>query len=263
MQDLIEAYLSVYDDINEVKGFGGRVDPKTGKYTGEVSSPSQKVFQQFSTDAEAFGRKAVSNARSRSITHGEPNESGVVRSKRAGVDVTKQDPSLAMTPADRMEVRANTLEKRGQGKRANKIRAVMNRPNMEESYVEIDEKRLVPGTPDRAHKFPLSDKEKEMVRNIGKAAIDMANKRSSQSTTRSDRRIPSSTPTNTSVSSRSKSKGTTSKSGDTWTATPQHENFYDLVLDHLLDEGYCESEENAISMMAAMSEEWIDSIING
>lgn len=174
MQDLIEAYLSVYDDINEVKGFGGRVDPKTGKYTGEVSSPSQKVFQQFSTDAAAFGREAGSNARSRSITHGEPKESGVVRSKRAGVDVTKQDPGLAMTPADRMKARANTLEKRGQGKRANKIRAVMNRPNMEESY-----------------------------------------------------------------------------------------DFYDLVLDHLLDEGYCESEENAISMMAAMSEEWIDSIING
>lgn len=243
MQDLIEAYLSVYDDINEVKGFGGRVDPKTGKYTGEVSSPSQKVFQQFSTDVAAFGGKAGSNARSRSITHGEPKESGVVRSKRAGVDVTKQDPSLAMTPADRMKARANALEKRGQGKRANKIRAVMNRPNMEESYVEIDEKRLVPGTPDRAHRFPLTDEEREIVERIRQQREKNDKKTSASSTTKSASRKP------------------TTKLSDI--QVRESYDFYDLVLDHLLDEGYCESEENAISMMAAMSEEWIDSIING
>jgi len=241
MQDLTEAYLSVYDDINEVKGFGGRVDPKTGKYTGEVSSPSQKVFQQFSTDAAQFGRKAGSNARSRSITHGEPNESGVVRSRRAGVDVTKQDPGLAMTPAARMKSRANALEKRGQGKRANKIRAVMNRPNMEESYMEIDEKRLVPGTPDRAHKFPLSDEERKMVNNIGKIAKEKAKTQSSQSTTKSA------------------SKKRTTKLSDV--EVRESYDFYDLVLSHLLDEGYCDTKENAISMMAAMSEDWIDSIV--
>jgi len=50
MEDLTEAYLSIYDNINEVKGFGGRVDPNTGKFTGEVSSPSQKVFQQYTKD---------------------------------------------------------------------------------------------------------------------------------------------------------------------------------------------------------------------
>lgn len=241
MQDLIEAYLSVYDDINEVKGFGGRVDPKTGKYTGEVSSPSQKVFQQFSTDAAAFGRKAGSNARSRSITHGEPNESGVVRSKARGVDVTKQDPGLAMTPAKRMETRANALRLRGQGKRANKIDAVRNRPNMEESYMEIDEKRLVPGTPDRAHRFPLTDEEREMVERIREQRKRAEKKASAGSTTKSASR-----------------KRTTDLSK---IQVRESHDFYDLVLNHLLDEGYCESEENAISMMAAMSEDWIDSIV--
>lgn len=39
------------------------------------------------------------------------------------------------------------------------------------------------------------------------------------------------------------------------------ENFYDIVLDYLLDEGYADNEENAISMMSAMSEDWINSII--
>lgn len=37
---------------------------------------------------------------------------------------------------------------------------------------------------------------------------------------------------------------------------------YDIVLSHLLDEGYAESQEAAIAIMANMSEEWIDSIIS-
>ena len=41
-----------------------------------------------------------------------------------------QDPQLAMTPSARMASRARALKLRGQTKRANKIRAVMNRPNM-------------------------------------------------------------------------------------------------------------------------------------
>lgn len=36
---------------------------------------------------------------------------------------------------------------------------------------------------------------------------------------------------------------------------------YDIVLEYLLDEGLCESVENAEIMMAHMSEGWIDSIL--
>jgi hypothetical protein len=38
-------------------------------------------------------------------------------------------------------------------------------------------------------------------------------------------------------------------------------DLYDLVLEYLLDEGLCESVENAEIMMAHMSEQWVDSII--
>jgi hypothetical protein len=38
-------------------------------------------------------------------------------------------------------------------------------------------------------------------------------------------------------------------------------DLYDLVLEYLLDEGLCESVENAEIMMAHMSEQWIDSIV--
>lgn len=37
---------------------------------------------------------------------------------------------------------------------------------------------------------------------------------------------------------------------------------YDLVLDYLLDEGYADSEDNAITIMANMSEEWKTNILN-
>ena len=235
MEDLTEAYLSVYNDINEVKGFGGRVDPKTGKFTGEVSSPSQKVFQQYTKDVRHLGREAGSSARSRSITHGEPTESGVVRSQARGVDVTKQDPGLAMTPDQRMKTRATALRARGQNKRANKIDAVRNRPNMEEAY--MNEKRLYPGAPDRTHSFPLSPEEKQSVENIRNAAKTKADKQAAESPTKS--------------ASRKKSK----------LEFEVRENVYDVVLSHLLDEGYCNSQESATKMMAAMSQDWINSII--
>jgi len=37
-------------------------------------------------------------------------------------------------------------------------------------------------------------------------------------------------------------------------------DFYDVVLDHLLDEGYADTYESAEVIMVNMSEEWIDSI---
>ena len=41
-----------------------------------------------------------------------------------------------------------------------------------------------------------------------------------------------------------------------------NKDHYELVLEYLLDEGLCDSQENAEAMMAHMSEGWISSIIN-
>ena len=40
-------------------------------------------------------------------------------------------------------------------------------------------------------------------------------------------------------------------------------DIYDLVLDHLLDEGFCDDVESAEVIMANMSEEWMDEIVEG
>ena len=39
------------------------------------------------------------------------------------------------------------------------------------------------------------------------------------------------------------------------------EDLYDVILSHLLDEGYAETQEQAEAIMVNMSEEWRDSII--
>ena len=38
-------------------------------------------------------------------------------------------------------------------------------------------------------------------------------------------------------------------------------DLYDLVLDHLLDEGYADSEQDALQIMSNMSEEWVEDIL--
>lgn len=56
-----------------------------------------------------------------------------------------------------------------------------------------------------------------------------------------------------------------SSEGERKAGESRHESYeydlYDLVLEYLLDEGLCESVENAEIMMAHMSEEWVDAIV--
>jgi hypothetical protein len=40
-----------------------------------------------------------------------------------------------------------------------------------------------------------------------------------------------------------------------------NEDIYDIILSHLLDEGYADTNENALAIMSNMSEEWRNSII--
>ena len=50
------------------------------------------------------------------------------------------------------------------------------------------------------------------------------------------------------------------KKGGKW-SVGEGADLYDLVLSHLLDEGYASTEEAATAIMANMSEEWVDSIV--
>ena len=48
-----------------------------------------------------------------------------------------------------------------------------------------------------------------------------------------------------------------------WGTRNEELDLYDVVLDHLLDEGYCDDVESAEVIMANMSEEWLETITEG
>ena len=128
---LYNAYLDVYE-LDEVTGFGGHIDPNTGKPTGQ-QSPAQKRNAEYWKDrSQPDPRRSKSRPGGGSTKPTNPRQVGDSPEGFA----KSQTPNLAMTPADRMKARSTSLEKRGEGKLANKIKAVANRPNMNnnESY---------------------------------------------------------------------------------------------------------------------------------
>lgn len=121
-------------ELDEVKGFGGHIDPQTGKPTGKRSTSQQAHAQHWSNRSR--GIEAPDPRRSK-FKYGGASKSttGSHEGDTPEGFAKKQDPGLAMTPSARMKARARSLELKGKGKQANKIRAVANRPNMS----EIDE----------------------------------------------------------------------------------------------------------------------------
>lgn len=201
MEDLTEAYLSVYNDIEEAK------TPVTRRSMGIESQFVDKTGEE----------KAKTKAK-------ELKNSTNVADRRRGNTITKK----IETAADKEAAEAG-LEARNRLLRRAKDRIIAAR--------DMHEKRLFPGAPDYSHSFPLSDAERESARNIGKAAQAKAEMQASQSPTKSP--------------AKKKKK----------LEFEVRENVYDLVLTHLLDEGYCDSQDSAIKMMAAMSQDWIDAIV--
>ena len=126
----------VLDVLDEVTG-GGHISPHGTSYTGKTSA-SQKKYNKF-RDQYSGGdtqttrdRVGIRSKYSRDSREELPsrNSGGTARSPEG-------TPSgLAMSPDRRMETRAKSLRAKGQGKRANKIDAVRNRPNMSESWIE-------------------------------------------------------------------------------------------------------------------------------
>jgi hypothetical protein len=100
-------------DIVEVTG-GGHISMDDTKYTDKLS-PAQKRFHQFGPKST----KLVPGSREQ---HPRRNSWGGSRSP-AGTES-----GLSMTPRERAELAAKRAERKGQGKRASKIRRIINPP---------------------------------------------------------------------------------------------------------------------------------------
>jgi hypothetical protein len=117
--------------LDEVKGFGGHIDPQTGKPTGKRSKSQQAHTTHWRNRQQG---KDVPDPRRSKFKYGGATKSttGSHEGDTPEGFAKKQDPSLAMTPSARMAARAKSLELKGKGRQANKIRAVASRPNMSE-----------------------------------------------------------------------------------------------------------------------------------
>lgn len=176
----------IYDILDEVRGFGGRI-PKGGT---DYAPPFKNDIAQTRNESPAStrGRKALQNFRRNSGAgiQAARNAAGV-RSKSGGPYDRQQGPDrsrnpletapdagkpsgISMSPDQRAKLAAERAERQGEGKRANKIRSIMS--GVSESY-----------------------------------------------------------------------------------------DNYDLILSHLLDEGYADSEDAALQIMSNMSEDWLDQIV--
>lgn len=130
-----ELWRNKYSDaqLDEVKGYGGHVDPNTGKSSGR-RSPSQQAHATY-WDNRRQGKDVPDPRRSKFKSGGSTGSTTGYHAGEPPEDFAKkQNPDLAMTPANRMKSRAIALRARGEGKRANKIDAVRNRPNMGEEF---------------------------------------------------------------------------------------------------------------------------------
>jgi hypothetical protein len=117
--------------LDESRGFGGHIDPQTGKPTGQ-RSPSQQAHTQY-WDNVRRGKQAPDSRRSKFKYGGSKSATTGAQAGESPEDFAKkQDPGLAMTPAARMRARATSLKLKGKGRQANKIFAALNRPNMSE-----------------------------------------------------------------------------------------------------------------------------------
>ena len=121
------------DQLDEVQGYGGHVDPNTGKSSG-LRSPSQQAHATHWRNRQQG--KDVPDPRKSKFKYGGSTGSttGAHQGEPPEDFAKRQNPDLAMTPANRMKSRATALRARGEGKRANKIDAVRNRPNMGEEF---------------------------------------------------------------------------------------------------------------------------------
>ena len=219
MEDLTEAYLSIYenhDDLNEVKGFGGHVDPNTGKSSG-LRSPSQQAHATHWRNKQQG--KDVADPRRSKFKYGGSKKSttGAHDGDHPEDFAKKQDPDLAMTPAKRMETRATAVAARGDTKRANKflmedlIEAYLS--VYESSHLGTDMKKRAKDNEDAVKEIKDTEAHKEMAKTAAK---------------KFDEEFDS----------------------------------YDVILNHLLDEGFADTEQNAITIMANMSEAWKKEIMH-
>lgn len=146
------------------------------------------------------------------------------------------------THGDYHEMEKESEESTNAVKKATKHRGPKVTPSLPESYVELNQKRQNKmGDQVLRHMKRGTDDDWEKIYNI-------ENQRDTQTPEVSKAK-----------SAANRNRPEAEKRSKTVNETV---DLYDVILEHLLDEGYADTEENAITIMANMSEAWIDGILD-
>ena len=220
LRNLHEAYLEVYQELDEVTG-GGYIPPTGTTYAGgDANSDAQirrNVHRNTNWTDRSSQEKSLKDAGIRSRTSRTSRE--IIPSRN--IAGTTRSPGgtesgLSMPPATRMQGRAKSLEAKGLTKSANKIRAVLSRVTRSGGSSSLS--------------------------GIGRgSATDIGNN------TVTGRYVP----------------GAGGRFGISGIGLADSYDYYDVILSYLLDEGYADTDKAAIAIMANMSEEWRQSIMEG
>lgn len=164
------------------------------------------------------------------------------------------------THGDDHEMEKESEESTKAVKKATKHKGPKVTPSLPESYDEFDEgyKRMNRGKIERQARRLGGDKG-DILRTVADKMDTEVERKYSTSQARKNRAggAGSEYRKGKELQARDDAKADFKKYG-----LPESVDLYDVVLDHLLDEGYADTEENALTIMANMSEAWIDGILD-
>ena len=114
--------------------------------------------------------------------------------------------------------------------------------NLQEAYMEVVENQQLDEISDRKVKGMLRKRDAQDVDSGGISGAWMARRRAHQAAARRNVRTGSNVRVDSDLAK-------------------EEVDVYDLILSHLLDEGYADTQQAAEAIMVNMSEEWRDSIL--
>jgi hypothetical protein len=176
LHNLQEAYEEIYQELDEVKGFGGHVDPNTGQSTGKRSSSQQAHATHWGNRQQ--GKDTPDPRRSKFKYGGSKGSTtGAHQGEPPEHFAKNQNPDLATTPANRMKARSTSLTAKGgkYKKQANKILSVRDRLlNNEYDYNSVVEYLYIEGYASdiEASKIMIENISESWIEEILEAKVD-------------------------------------------------------------------------------------------
>jgi hypothetical protein len=253
--DIEEALDEIFSEATVTKGRGNYVKLSTDKHSAPVTVGHETARRQASAPARMQARKqaVISAARQRQVQAVKDAPGKAVARVRKAVD------TAAAGYAARHGLQT---DKRGRKMNQN---AIMNRQGSKDPSVRRGIRSQVVGhlATRAANKLQRGvEKVKGAVQSTGQRAV--TDVKTAGDTAQAKMRSAGSAAKKTGGGFLGRvARKVSTKAGNLASRLGEDVDVYDVVLDHLLEEGYADTVESAENIMVNMSEDWIDVIVEG